>query len=223
MKKSQEKWRRVIPQISAQTVDGTVLLGIAIGLVAAYVVVPSDSAFVFTYNDPSVLTMWTAATQHDTVSHLASNVATYALVVGITYPIYVAQKRRTEFWVIVASCLLITPLVTTAGDYWLLAVHWDVVAPTATAQGFSGVVSAFVGVLFVSLIGPTAAMVFRNSTHTNQPQWPLFGVGWMIVLVLTVTLLQTSVTDGRLVSGLVHLIGLITGSLIATAVLLSDR
>lgn len=110
------------------------------------------------------------------------------------------------------------------GGYWLLVVQWDVVAPSATAQGFSGVVSALVGVLFVSLIGPTAVLVAHGRIKTNQPQWPLLGVGWVVVLVMTPTLLQTSVDpDGRLVNGFVHLIGLSTGGLIATAVLLCDR
>lgn len=222
MERSGGKWQRFILQISTQTIEVAVLFGVAIGLMAAYVVVPSDSAFVFTYGDPSVLTMWTAAAQHDSASHLLSNVTTYVLVVGITYPIYMAQKRRTEFWVIVASCLLITPPVTTAGDYWLLAVQWSIVAPTATAQGFSGVVSAFVGVLFVSLVESTVAVVSHDSL-TNQPQWPLIGMGWVVAVILIATLLQTGVTDGRFVNGLVHLIGLVTGSLTATAVLLCSR
>ena len=223
MERSGGKWQRVISQISAQTIDVAVLFGAAIGLVAAYVVVPSDSAFVFTYGDPSVLTIWTAAAQHDSASHLLSNVTTYALVVGITYTVYMTQKRRAEFWVIVASCLLITPPVTTAGDYWLLAVQWSIVAPTATAQGFSGVVSAFVGVLFVSLVEPTVAVVSHDSLNTNQPQWPLIGMGWVVAVLLIATLLQTGVTDGRFVNGFVHLIGFISGGLIATAVLLCSR
>ena len=223
MEQSEEGKQRVSPQLSTQAVDGTILLATAMGLVAAYIVVPSDSAFVFAYSDPSILTMWTAAAQHDSISHLASNLGTYALVVGITYLIYLKQKRRTQFWIIIAGCLLIAPLLTTAGDYWLLVVQWDAVASTATAQGFSGVVSALVGALFVSLIGSTAAAISRNTIKANQPQLPLLGVGWIVVLVMTVTLLQTSIDpDGRFVNGLAHLIGISTGSLITVCVLLCD-
>ena len=221
---SEEGRQKVSPQLSIQTIDSAILLATAIGLVAAYIVVPSDSAFVFAYSDPSVLAMWTAAAQHDSVSHLVSNVGTYTLVVSVTYLIYLKEKRRTQFWTIVAGCLLVAPLVTTAGDYWLLVVYWDVVAPSATAQGFSGVVSALVGVLFVSLIGPTAAVVANDGTKTDQLQWPLLGIGWVVALMMTVTLLQTSVDpDGRLVNGFAHLVGLNTGGLIATTVLLCDR
>ena len=224
MEQSEVERQKLSPQLSARAIDSAILLTTAIGLVIAYIVVPSDSTFVFAYGDPSVLTMWTAAAQHDSISHLVSNVVTYALVVGITYLIYLKQKRRSLFWIIVAGCLLIAPLLTTAGDYWLLVVHWDVVAPTATAQGFSGVVSALVGVLFVSLIGSTASVVAHDRIKTNQPQWPLLGVGWVVVLVMTVTLLQISVDpDGRLVNGFAHLVGLSTGGLIATTVLLCDR
>jgi len=207
-----------------RTLDFAALLGIAVALAVIYVLVPGDSPLVFNYSDPSVLTMWTAAAHHDSVSHLISNTTTYALVIGVTYHLYAAQERRTNFWVIVVGCLLITPLVTTAADYWLLVVQWDIVAASATAQGFSGVVTALVGVLFVSLIRPTAASISSNPAKTTQPPWALLAVGWVIVIVLTVTLLQTGFDPSdRFVNGFVHLVGLSTGSLIATAVLLCDR
>ena len=211
--------RSAIAQISTQTIDGAILVGIVAGLTAVFVTAPSDSPFVFRYGEPSVLTMWTAAAHHDSVSHLASNATAYALVVGVTYAIYTAQERRTAFWLVVTACLLLTPLVTTAADYWLLAVQWDIVAPSTTAQGFSGVVSALVGVLLVTLIGPTTEWLSCDTAESDAPQRRLLAAGWLVAAVLTVSLLHGGVdVDGRFVNSVAHAIGLITGGLIATAV-----
>jgi len=46
---------------------------------------------------------------------------------------------------------VLTPPVTKLVDYWLLKLQWNLVADATTARGFSGVVSAFGGLLYVSL------------------------------------------------------------------------
>ena len=42
-------------------------------------------------------------------------------------------------------------------DYWVLLLQWEVVAGITTASGFSGVVSAFGGMLYVVLLGTVTA------------------------------------------------------------------
>jgi len=41
--------------------------------------------------------------------------------------------------------------MTKLGEYWLLKIQWNLVADATTTRGFSGVVSALGGLLYVSL------------------------------------------------------------------------
>ncbi|WP_152420662.1 hypothetical protein [Halorubrum tebenquichense] len=112
---------------------------------------PLRSRFVFTYGEPSIVTAWTAAILHDSGSHLASSVAWYAIVMASTYALATAWRYRRPFWIAVVGCLVLTPPVTKLVDYWVLSVQWNLVADATTARGFSSVVSAFGGLLYVSL------------------------------------------------------------------------
>lgn len=44
-----------------------------------------SSRLVFTYGDPTLTTVWTAAAIHDSPAHLTSNLGWYGLVVGATW------------------------------------------------------------------------------------------------------------------------------------------
>ena len=145
--------RRRVSPTSTRSVEIAILSGIAGLLIVVHVLLPEPlrSQFVFTYGEPSVVSPWTAAILHDSVSHLASSVAWYAIVMASTYALVTTWRRRRPFWIAVVGCLVLTPPVTKLVDYWVLSIQWDLVADATTARGFSGVVSAFGGLLYVSL------------------------------------------------------------------------
>lgn len=142
-----------------KAVDVTILSGLGGLLVAIHVLLPEviRAEFVFTYGEPSLVSPLTAAVLHDSWSHLASNVAWYAVVIGLTYALLVKRGHRREFWLATAGCVVVVPPVTKFVDYWALLVQWEVVAGVTTASGFSGVVSAFGGMSYVVLLGTVTA------------------------------------------------------------------
>jgi len=134
-------------------VEIAVLAGIASLLIAVHFLLPDPlrSQLVFTYGEPSVVSAWTAAILHDSGSHLASSVGWYAIVMASTYTLATTWQRRRPLWLAIAGCLVLTPPVTKLVDFWVLSIQWNLVSDATTARGFSGVVSAFGGVLYVSL------------------------------------------------------------------------
>jgi len=138
--------------------DVVALLSVAGLLIGAHLWLPNAllSRFVFRYGNPNLVTAWTAATIHDSTAHLVSNLAWYGFVIGPAYTLYANWDRRRLFWLLYGGLLVITPLTTVAVDYWLLYQRWGLVGPESVAFGFSGVVSAFGGLLIVGLAGVSA-------------------------------------------------------------------
>jgi len=145
--------RRRVSLTSTRSVEIAILFVLAGLLITVHVLLPDPlrSQLVFTYGEPSVVTAWTAAILHDSGSHLASSVTWYAIVMAMTYALATTWRRRRPFWIAVVGCLVLTPPVTKLVDYWILSVQWNLVVDATTARGFSGVVSAFGGLLYVSL------------------------------------------------------------------------
>lgn len=146
-------------QVPTRSEDLGALLGVVGVLTGVHLWLPETllSEFVFTYGEPSLVSVWTAATIHDSTTHLVSNVAWYAVVIGPAYTLYAICDRRRLFWLLYTSLLVATPLSTIAIDYWLLYQRWGLVGPDSIAFGFSGVVSAFGGLLAVGLTIAIAA------------------------------------------------------------------
>ncbi|WP_152422417.1 hypothetical protein [Halorubrum californiense] len=142
-----------------QSVEATILAGVGGLLVAIHLLFPASlrTELAFTYGEPSLVSAWTAAAVHDSWSHLVSNVAWYGVVVGSTYVLLAKRGRRRTFWLATAGCVVVAPPVTKLVDYWVLLLQWEVVAGITTASGFSGVVSAFGGMLYVVLLGTVTA------------------------------------------------------------------
>ena len=142
-----------------KAVDATILAGLGAFIIAVHMLLPEvlRTEFVFRYREPSLMSAWTAAVVHDSWSHLTSNVAWYAVVVGSTYVLLAKRGRRRVFWLATAGCAFVAPPVVKAIDYWVLLIQWGVVAEVTTASGFSGVVSAFGGMLYVVLLGTVTA------------------------------------------------------------------
>ncbi|TKX59675.1 hypothetical protein EXE48_14265 [Halorubrum sp. ASP1] len=145
--------RRQGPRTSTDAVEIAILSGVVGVLVTVHFFLPETlhSQFLFTYGEPTVVSAWTAAILHDSVSHLASSVTWYAIVMASAYALSMTWTRRCPFWFAVVGCLVLAPPMTKLGDYWLLKVQWNLVSDATTARGFSGVVSAFGGLLYVSL------------------------------------------------------------------------
>jgi hypothetical protein len=106
--------------------------------------------FVFVYSEPKLVTIWTASLLHDSSAHLHSNLEWFLVLTVYTYLLYTTWLQRRTFWIIFGVIFVVTPPFTIAIDYWLLYHRWGLLMESATAQGFSGIVSAFGGMLLVT-------------------------------------------------------------------------
>lgn len=184
--------RRQGPLTPTQTVEIATLSGVAGVLVAVHLFLPNPlrSQLLFTYGEPTVVSAWTAAILHDSVSHLASTVTWYAIVMASAYALSMTWTRRRPFWFAVVGCLVLAPPMTKLGDYWLLKVQWNLVADATTARGFSGVVSAFGGLLYVSLARTATA---RYGYDAGVATTGTIVLGALSALAITSAVLSPSV------------------------------
>ena len=175
-----------------QTVEIALLSGVAGVLIVVHFFLPEPlrSQFLFTYGEPTVVSAWTAAILHDSVSHLASSVTWYVIVMGSAYALTTTWERRRPFWSAVVGCLVLAPLVTKLVDYWLLRLQWNLVADATTARGFSGVVSAFGGLLYVSL---TCTVTARYGYDAGVATTGTIVLGALSALAITSAVLSPSV------------------------------
>jgi len=134
--------------------DVVFLLALPGVLVALHLFLPDPirNHLVFTYGESGVLAAWTSAFLHASDAHLYQNLTGYAIAVGFTYYLYTAYlHQRRRFWTTVAVLIAVTPFITAAVDYAVLYRYTGLLATGATSQGFSGIVSAFGGMLLAAI------------------------------------------------------------------------
>lgn len=144
--------RLAFRRLRTPLLDAGGLAAIAAVLVALHLLVPPalHDRLILHHGDPSLLTVWTSAFLHQDDAHLRSNLLGYAIAVAPTYLLYSRWERRRAFWTTVTLLLLAVPFATGAVDYWLFGTRFEV-APGFNSQGFSGVASAFGGMLLASI------------------------------------------------------------------------
>lgn len=201
--------RKILSDYSHHLLSLGILCSIPATLAALHTFTPHQiqEQFVFQYSDPSVLTAWTSAYFHSDTSHLQSNLIGYAIAIFPTYFLYDYWDRRRRFWVIVVLLLVITPLVTALISYTLGYLQWEIFIGEITSRGFSGIASAFGGML---LGGVT---LFSATEY-----------GWLNALNVTMTIILVGMIILTYVSGiLTPTIGglLIIGILGTTSVFLT--
>lgn len=189
--------RRILPVITALSVIPVLLASLHFFLPPSVV-----DQLVFHFSDPSIVTAWTSAYLHADVGHLRSNILGYVLAIAPTYFLYVSWGRSRTFWTTVVALLLVTPFVTTGIDYILLHLHWELTGSGAVSRGFSGIASAFGGMLLAT-IG-----VFLADEYNRMTAW---NATMLVVLfslsILSLTTGAFSPTVGGLLSIGVALLG----------------
>lgn len=149
-----------LPRSIERVVDISILVAIPALLTSIHFLLPASvyENLVFTFDNANPVTAWTTAYLHESPRHLYDNLAGYATAIGFTYYLYAAElQRRRLFWTTVAVLLAVTPFVTTAIDYIILYQYAGLLAASGTSVGFSGIVSAFGGMLFAGIGGFVAA------------------------------------------------------------------
>lgn len=89
----------------------------------------------------------------------------YVITIAPTYLLYSYWDRRRRFWITFTLLLITVPFVSSTVDYWLFS-GWLEITESFNSQGFSGVASAFGGMLLAS-IGLFVADEYDRSTRLS--------------------------------------------------------
>lgn len=133
--------------------DIIILLFIPVILTVLHFGIPESTRieFHFYFADPSIHSIWTSVYLHSSVEHLSGNIQSYLLIVAILYPTWYWWRKRRVMWEIIAVLLLVTPMVTSTFDYLVYHEWLSVTGSESNTVGFSGIGSAFGGLLLASV------------------------------------------------------------------------
>ncbi|WP_311173298.1 hypothetical protein [Halobellus ordinarius] len=102
-----------------------------------------QNALILDYGDYSIFNLWSSAFVHRGFDHFSNNLAAYCVLIGPIYLLFVLANERKLFRYTFLSLLFILPFV--------IALINIAVLGSGTGAGFSGIGSAFFGLLPVSL------------------------------------------------------------------------
>lgn len=144
---------RILNHLHRIAVELIVLLSIPTFLALLHFGIPKSTRieYHFYFQDPSLHSIWTSAYLHSSVDHLSGNIQSYLLIVAILYPTWYWWQKRRVMWEIIVVLLLVTPAVTTAFDYLVYHEWLSGTEPESNTVGFSGIGSAFAGLLLASI------------------------------------------------------------------------
>lgn len=163
-------------------------------------VVPVETAsdFYFYPWRPTTVSAWTAAVLHASWKHVTNNSIAFAATIALLFAIYHMWGRRRTMWILVVFLIVTTPLTKFISNVMLLRDYFGVVGPATNMKGFSGIASAFVGMLIASV-----GVYTNDRTRTTAGYWVILGAVYLGLGILAV---QYSLQPNRLVASIVALL-----------------
>lgn len=148
------------------------LLLIPVVLVLIHLIVPRTVAdeFYFYPWRPTAVSALTAAVLHSSWRHVTSNAVAFGATILPIFAIYHRWGRRRTMWFLVVLLLVSTPLTKYVSNVLLLRDYFGVVGPATNTKGFSGIASAFVGMLLASV-----GFYVNDRTRTTAGYWVILG------------------------------------------------
>ena len=161
--------------------DLGVLGSLPVFLAAIYffVPVPIQEQLALDHQNVQFYTLFTAAYVHASTGHLVANLTGYAIAVSYAYWLCLQMERRKWFWGTTGLLLTVVPAVTNAANVVLFGSYLPEVS--GLSRGFSGVVGAFGGFLFVAFV-----VAVRDTYDGNLAQF--VGVSLFLLLLLMLEL-----------------------------------
>ena len=159
--------------------DVALLLTVPIVLTAVHLLPASvQQSFILEYHNPSAFNLWSAAYVHRGFAHFSGNLAGYCLYIIPSYLLFVLADERRFFRYSFLSFLVILPPVLGAVNIAVLG--------SGTGAGFSGIASAFVGLLLVAIF-----MFLHN--RVSQDLGATDGVAVLLVVFGSTALIYSDV------------------------------
>lgn len=193
------------PSPVALALDLAALLAVPAALAAALALPRADRlALALRYEEPTVLAAFASHFVHADATHLAANLAVYALVVPVTYVLCLRSGRRTEFFVTFATFVVAFPFA-------LSALNVLLVRPRA-GLGFSGVNMAFLGFLPTALFHYLSVRVTDAVGLDDSPLLFFAGATAIVLLAVPVRPVTLGVAAGSTLLALVYLRSAVAGA-----------
>lgn len=124
--------------------DVALMLTVPIVLTAVHLLPASiQQSFILEYHNPSAFNLWSAAYVHRGLAHFSGNLAGYCLYIIPSYLLFALADERRFFRYTFLCFVVILPPVLAAVNIAVLG--------SGTGAGFSGIASAFVGLLLVGV------------------------------------------------------------------------
>jgi hypothetical protein len=146
-------------------------------LAAIYFFVPISiqEQLALDHQNVQLYALFTAAYVHAGTGHLIANITGYAVAVSYAYWLCLQTERRKWFWSTTVVLLVAVPIVVNASNLVLFGTYLPEV--TGLSRGFSGVVGAFGGFLFVAFV-----VAVRDTYDGNLAQ--LAGMSLFLLLLV---------------------------------------
>lgn len=159
-------------------------LPVLLAAIYFFVPVPIQEQIAVDHQNVRLYALFTAAYVHASTGHLVVNITGYAVAVSYAYWLCLQMDRRRWFWATTALLLIVVPVVTNAATAVLFGTYLPEVS--GLSRGFSGVVGAFGGFLFVAFV-----IAVRDAYDGNLAQ--LVGVSLFLLLLVMVDLVYAGV------------------------------
>lgn len=140
-----------------------------------------QQSLILDYGNPSIFNLWSSAYVHRGFTHFSNNLVAYCLMGAPTYLLLVLADERRLFRYTFLSFLFVLPPV--------IAVINITVFGHGTGAGFSGIGSAFVGLL------PVALTLFIHNRISNKMD-PSSGVELFLVTTGIIMMIYVGVIKG---------------------------
>lgn len=119
------------------------------------------SGLIFDHDRFRIYTLWTSAYIHRSFSHLNGNLLGFAVVIVALWPFFYFDKTQKEFRHILMAFLAVLPPLISFSDYLVYRYLLGANNQVAT-RGFSGILAALFGLLFVVVV---------KEVHTIISDW----------------------------------------------------
>lgn len=168
-------------------------VGVPALLVGIHLLVPEGlrTALVLQHGDPDPVEFLTAAYVHSNVPHLRNNVTGYVAAIVMAYLLCLEAGRRRWFVATLGVVLVVIPIFVNLVSYVTFAGAFPAAPST---RGFSAVVAAAVGFVYVSLL------VLLRTAYSKETA-TFAGAVIFLVLLVTFYLIHVSVVDPLLLAG----------------------
>lgn len=132
--------------------DGVVFATITLGLALLHVLIPIElhNALVFDHSEPRLWALWTSAYVHADLQHLVSNLLGFGMAILPTWFVFRWRGRQPVPRRLVLMYLVVFPVVLAVASFGFY--QFLLGADAAATRGFSGIVGAIFGLLFVAVL-----------------------------------------------------------------------